>query len=141
MFDLRAIEDQLERNPAGLVAAAVRAVHAEHYVGSTPTRSELEERFLALSRSIGAPDPEVNVWLALPGTEHPFLIDFLYRAERVAVETDGDRFHLTKQAFERDRRRDQLLTLHGWRPVRTTWKQVVRRPDELAPTLRALLRQ
>ncbi|MFL5824518.1 MAG: type IV toxin-antitoxin system AbiEi family antitoxin, partial [Solirubrobacteraceae bacterium] len=43
VFDLHAIEDQLARNATRPGAKAVRRVLEEHYIGSTPTQSELEE--------------------------------------------------------------------------------------------------
>ena len=67
------------------------------------------------------------------------MIDFAWPAQRLAVETDGRRFHGGRLAFERDRRRDQRLTVAGWRPLRFTWRQVVQRPADVAATLRALL--
>ncbi len=42
VFDLGAIEDQLERNRTRPAAAKIRALLEEHYIGTTPTESELE---------------------------------------------------------------------------------------------------
>jgi very-short-patch-repair endonuclease len=67
--------------------------------------------------------------------------DFVWREQRVIVETDGVKFHGTNQARERDPRRDQRATVAGWRPMRTTWRQVMQRPRELEPTLLALVAQ
>lgn len=139
VFDLRALEDQLGRNASRPAAARIRAVMAEHHAGQTVTRHELEERFLALCRSAGILQPEVNAWLALPDGEPPIQVDFLWRAQRVALETDGFRFHRTQRAFERDRRRDQRLTVAAWRPVRATWRQVIDGPGPLAALLLKLL--
>ncbi len=140
-FDLRAIEDQLARNPTRRGAGIVRALLEEHYIGSTPTESELEEGFLALCRRAALPQPETQKWLALHDGGPPIRADFLWRAERVVVEVDGVRFHGTHQARPRDARRDQRLTVHDWRPIRTDWRQVFRRPAELEATLRALVRR
>jgi very-short-patch-repair endonuclease len=79
----------------------------------------------------------VNVPLDLEGGE--IIADFLWRAPRLIVETDGRQFHGTAIAFENDRRRDQRLVLAGWRVIRCTWRQVVDEPNELVGTLRALL--
>lgn len=135
VFDLRAIEDQLDRNPTRPGARAVTRLLEEHYIGSTPTQSELEEALYALCRSYGVRLPEVSQWVDLGDGEPMIWADFLWRAQRVILETDGEKFHGTHQARERDPRRDQRATVAGWRPLRTTWRQVMHRPRELGPTL------
>jgi hypothetical protein len=139
LFDLCAINDQLDRNATRPAAPRVRALLAEHYVGSTLTQSELEEAFLALCRGVGAPDPLCNEWVDLQDGEPPIWADFVWREQRVIVETDGRPFHGTQRARERDPRRDQRALLAGWKPIRTTWRQVVRRAHELGPTIVGLL--
>jgi len=139
LFDLRALEDQLQRNRTRSAAERVRAVLAEHYIGSTATRSALEEAFLALCRKVGVPDPQVNEWIDLGDGEQPIWADFVWRPQRLIVETDGRRAHGTHRASERDKRRDQRVLLAGWRSIRTTWRQVVHRSHELEPTIVALL--
>jgi len=67
------------------------------------------------------------------------MVDFLWRAERLVVETDGHRRHGTRAAFERDRRRDGDLLVAGYRVVRFTWRQVVNDPRYVSATLAALL--
>jgi predicted transcriptional regulator of viral defense system len=124
VFDLRALEDQLARNATRPGAALIRTVLAEHYIGSTPTWSEFEERFVGVCRSTGVPAPDVNVWITLDDGERPIRADFVWWEQRIAIETDGHKTHRTPQAFERDRRNDQRLTLARWRPVRVTWRQL-----------------
>jgi hypothetical protein len=138
-FDLAALVDQLERHPRHRGARVLAAVLDTHAIGQTATVNEFEEAFLAIVRRAGLPDPEVNVWLVLPDGEPAIRVDFLWRAQRLAVETDGRRSHGTRLAFERDRRRDQRLTVARFRPVRVTRRQVFGCPDELERTLRALL--
>jgi very-short-patch-repair endonuclease len=82
------------------------------------TRSELEERFLALVRDAGLPEPEVNAEVG------PYEIDFLWRAQRLAVELDGWSFHSDRAAFEDDRRRDADLVARGFRVIRITWREL-----------------
>ena len=139
VFDLRAIEDQLDRNPARPGGAVVRAVLAEHYIGSTATWSELEERFLGLVRKAGLPQPEVNAWVTLPDGPPAIRADFVWRAQRVLLEADGHKTHGTRQAFENDRRRDQRASVAGWRPVRTTWRQLEQAPQQVVDTVAALM--
>jgi very-short-patch-repair endonuclease len=66
--------------------------------------------------------------------------DFAWRAQRVIVEADGQKYHGTHQARERDPHRDQRATAAGWKPIRTTWRQIFRRPQELGPALVRVLR-
>jgi very-short-patch-repair endonuclease len=79
----------------------------------------------------------VNEWIPLDGgvTYSP---DFLWRAERLIVETDGWESHGTRKAFEDDRRRDRRLSVAGWTVVRFTWRDVEREPAEVIETLAAL---
>jgi predicted transcriptional regulator of viral defense system len=140
-FDLGQLLDQIDRNLPRLAAKRLRAVLDEHYIGSTPTWSELEEEFVALCRDAGLPLPEVNVWIT-PDDEEPWSIraDFVWREQRLIVQTDGRGTHRTAQAFEHDRREDQRLIAAGWTVIRTTWRQVTRRPREVARTISRLLR-
>jgi hypothetical protein len=139
LFDLHAIEDQLARNPTRPGTPAIKCLLEEHYIGSTLTQSELEEGFYALCGRYHLPMPEVNAWIDLHDGEPMIRGDFVWRPERVIVETDGHTYHGTAQARERDPRRDQRAILAGWRPIRTTWRQVFRRPQELGPMLVALV--
>jgi very-short-patch-repair endonuclease len=93
---------------------------------ATFTRSELEERFLALCDDHGLPRPETNC--VIEGIE----VDFVWRDRRLIVEVDGYAFHRSPSAFERDRERDVVLTLAGWRVLRFTYAQVTTRSDEVA---------
>ncbi len=139
VFDLRAIEDQLARNPTRPGAGAVQSVLDEHYIGTTLTWSELEEQFLRVCREHGLPPPELNAWVTLPDGGPAIRGDFVWREHRVIVETDGRRYHGTRQAFERDRRRDQRTIVARWRTVRTTRRQLERAPEEVVETVLALV--
>jgi very-short-patch-repair endonuclease len=55
----------------------------------------------------------------------------LWADEKVIVELDGWRFHGTRSAFERDRRRDVDLQLSGHLVLRFTWRQLATEPDAL----------
>jgi predicted transcriptional regulator of viral defense system len=139
VLDMAAIWNQLERNSTRPAARMTKALLAEHYPGSTPTESQLEEAFLALCRRAGLPQPEVQQWINLPDGGDPIRADFLWPKERVVVETDGEKYHKTAQRRRSDRRKDQRLTVYGFRPVRTDSRQVLRRPAELEGTLKSLI--
>jgi len=138
MLDMLAIDGVLHRAQGRRGASLLRAVLSEHQLGSTLTRNELEERFLAISRHAGMAPDGVNVWIAFSdgdGAE----ADFLWRGPRLIVEVDGRDVHTTRRAFESDRRRDQRLSILGFRVVRFTWRQVTFEPGHVATTLRGLL--
>jgi very-short-patch-repair endonuclease len=114
--------------------AALRRVLESHRAGSTVTRSELEERFLALCRKHRLPQPEVNVPLL------DYVVDFLWPEARLVVEVDGHASHGTHRAFQGDRDRDGRLAVAGYLVLRFTWWDVTRRPAVVADRLRRLLR-
>jgi very-short-patch-repair endonuclease len=93
------------------------------------TRSELEDLFLRLCRRHHLPTPEVNVRVG--GHE----VDFLWRPQRLIVETDGYRFHRGSAAFESDHDRDLTLRAHGFSVIRLTYRQVTAEPTRIAALL------
>ena len=53
-----------------------------------------------------------------------YYLDLAYDDERVAVELDGDRFHSTRRARDRDRRRDAALAGVGWLTLRFSYDRL-----------------
>jgi very-short-patch-repair endonuclease len=104
---------------------------AEHR--SDGTRSDLEHDFLALCRRAGIPEPEVNVRI------DRYTVDFLWRNERLVVETDGYRAHRGWQAFQDDRIRDATLARSGFEVRRFSAWQVANEPAAVAATVLARL--
>ncbi|MEA2139025.1 MAG: hypothetical protein QOG56_2175, partial [Solirubrobacteraceae bacterium] len=88
LFDLATIEELLDRSRGCRGAAKLRAVLAEQAIGTTLTRSALEERTLGLLDRAGIARPEVNVRLVCRAGVAP-QVDFLWRAQRLVLETDG----------------------------------------------------
>lgn len=129
MYDHREVEAILARANGRRGAGRLRT--------ALDLQSELEERFLAICDRAGIRRPEMNAWIPLPDGDVE--IDFLWRRERLAVETDGRGAHATVHAFEADRARDQRLVVAGWRPVRFTRRQVVLHADDVRRRLLALL--
>jgi very-short-patch-repair endonuclease len=113
-----AIEDAIQGAP-GRRTRTLRLLMAAEQRASTVTRSELEERFLALIRTADLPDPKVNARLC--GYE----VDFPWRAQRRVIEVDGYAYHSTRQAATRDRRKDNDLELAGFRVTRFTADQIL----------------
>lgn len=132
IYDGAAVEAVLDRARGKQGARLLRSVLADW--SDDRTRSELERRLLALLRRHALPEPEVNARITLESqTIQP---DFMWRAPRVILETDGYATHGTRKAFGDDRRRDQLLTRNGWTTLRAAYGQLDR---DLARTLRQLL--
>jgi very-short-patch-repair endonuclease len=123
----------LQPKPGRRGASRLANTLTKHTPGSTRTRSELEEKMLALCDEAALPRPAVNTELL--GHE----ADFAWPAERLIVETDGWQAHGTRRAFEDDRRRDARLTAAGYRVVRITWRRLEREPEAVAAQLRLLL--
>jgi very-short-patch-repair endonuclease len=118
----------LARAPRRAGAGRLRALlEAEGDQGFT--RSAAERRLLELITRAQLPRPEVNVRLC--GYE----VDALWREAKLVVEIDGHAFHGHRAAFERDRKRDQILAAAGYRVVRVTWRQLVQEPLAVAVRL------
>lgn len=110
----RTLRDLHRTSPQLVYRRAVRRALDLRLISSTDlereehlTRSELERLFLRLCRRYRLPQPEVNVRLG------PHEVDFLWRSQRVIVETDGYRHHGDRTAFESDRARDVRLQSIG----------------------------
>lgn len=135
LFDLLDVRRCLDEHPRQPGAPRLRRLLDElHGVGAADLRSALEARFLQLCDDHGLPAPLANVTVA------GLVVDFLWPESRLIVETDGYAYHSSRAAFERDRERDQQLTLAGYTVIRVTYHQVTRTPNEVARRIRHLLR-
>jgi predicted transcriptional regulator of viral defense system len=112
LLDLRKLEATLERNRHTRAYRVLKAILADYRIGPS-TESELEEVMLAACRAANTPLPDRQVYIDRGDGEPAVRADFVWREQRLIVETDGDRFHRTRRAFEADRRRDQRLLLAG----------------------------
>jgi very-short-patch-repair endonuclease len=113
-------------------APALRAL-IEADAAPALTRSEAEERLLALIRAAELPQPEVN------GRIGRYEVDFLWRDQALIVEVDGFAFHSSRASFEADRLRDAELGAHGYRVMRVTWRQIVDSPEAVVARIAATL--
>ncbi len=113
------LRQALERAPANHKGAAtVRAC-----LGHTGlTRSEGERRLRALLKAAELAQPLANQYVA------GLLVDFYWPESNLVLEVDGFRFHGSRAAFERDRRRDQRLAAAGIQVIRITWRQLDQEP-------------
>lgn len=99
-----------------------------------PTRSDLEDRFVALCRRFGLPEPETNVWVA--GRE----VDAWFPNERVIVELDGRDYHSDPASYETDRDNDVTALTFGIPTARITGRRMDETPEREAARLEAILK-
>ena len=97
------VADVLKRAGGHRGRARLATLLAMELDGSTMTRSDDEERMLALIRKAGLPAPKVNFpWKT-------WKLDFYWPEARFVVEVDTYGFHGSRYRFERDRRKDNAL--------------------------------
>jgi very-short-patch-repair endonuclease len=101
--------------------------------GPDRTRSDLERLFLRICREHGIPKPEVNVRVG------PHEVDFLWRAEGLAVEVDGWKYHSDRATFRSDRARDRELGRRGLTVMRFADVELDEQPSAVAASVRARL--
>jgi Protein of unknown function (DUF559) len=134
LFDLLAVRRCLDEHPRQHGAPALRRLlDALEGVGTADVRSLLEVLVLQLCDDYRLPEPIANA--SVEGIS----ADFFWPAKRLMVEADSYTYHSMPSAFERDRERDQQLTLAGYTVVRFTHAQVTRQSALVRRRLRRLL--
>jgi very-short-patch-repair endonuclease len=111
----------LAREPRRKGAPVIRALLEDPRM----TRSERERALLRLIDQAQLPRPLTNVRL------HGFLVDAYWPAEGLVLEFDGWQGHGHRNAFERDRKRDQVKLANGLRPMRVTDRHLKHEPVAL----------
>lgn len=135
----RTVEDLRGTVAPKLYRRAVREAELRRFAlpAKTPcdrTRSDVEGDFLELCRRHGLPAPEVNVPIGR------WTVDFVWQAERLAVEVDSWGTHGASVAFEDDHARDLDLRRHRFAICRYTERQVRLEPRLVVADLRERLR-
>jgi very-short-patch-repair endonuclease len=133
LIDTRAIHGLLERANGHRGAGTLSQALASYDPQATQTRSELERRFLALTRKAGLPPSTLNTLV------EQFEVDVLWPEQKLIVELDGYAYHRTRKSFERDRRRDAALLTAGYRTLRVTALRLDNEPEAILAELGALL--
>ena len=127
----RVLDDVARKARRG--AGVLRKVLDERALGRARPDGLLESRMARLLREAGLPEP---VFQHHVGRHR---IDFAYPEVKLAIEVDGFEVHGTPQAFQRDLARQNRLVAAGWRVLRFTWLDVVRRPEWVAAQVGATL--
>lgn len=122
------------RKGIAILGAAVR----ERTPGLGPTQSDMEDLFVRVARRFDLPEPQRQYRVGL--SSRVIHVDFAYPEPKVAIECDGLAWHLSKDAFEKDRRRDIELQMAGWVVLRFTWTRLRWQPEDVAREVREALR-
>ncbi|HTX07767.1 MAG TPA: DUF559 domain-containing protein [Solirubrobacteraceae bacterium] len=113
-----ALTDVLKREPSRKGAPVVQGLIDDPRL----TRSQRERLLLKLIDQAQLPRPVTNI------RRQGHLVDVLWPAEKLIVEFDGWGAHGHRLAFERDRKRDQMLVAAGYRVIRVTDRQLLDEP-------------
>jgi predicted transcriptional regulator of viral defense system len=124
LLDLRALQRFRCRALANALAAMSEPAN---------TNPGIERLFLEVCDTGGVPRPEVNVLV------EGYLVDAVWREQKLIVELDSRAYHMTTRAFEEDRDRDDVLQLARYRVIRITWRRLTNNPERVVARLRAHL--
>ena len=106
-----------------------------------PTDSDLEIDFDALVKKYRLPTPKRQKHVTTR-LGRRLRCDFVYEAEKIAIECDGYDFHgLSREGFEKDRAVGNALVLDGWLLLRYTYRDIHEYPDRVAEEISEALRQ
>lgn len=92
---------------------------------SDGSRSEAERLLIKLLRDNG-----ITGWKA----NYPiggYKVDVAFLERMVAIEVDGWAFHSDHDDFEKDRKRQNTISLLGWQVLRFTWLDLTEYPDRV----------
>jgi hypothetical protein len=138
LFDLRAVTDQLRRNPKHPGAGRLRAALGPDRAGLTD--SELEELFVSIWWPTGLPRPLTRFHID-PRDGGPLIrADFAWPQALFDLEIDGRRYHSDARRRQRDYRRDQRLKRVRWDVLRVGDDQLNGRADGVVAIVWELLR-
>ena len=108
----------------------LRTLLVERNPKLAPAESDLETLLLRILRDFGLPAPTRQLEVRIDGAV--FRRDVAYPELKIFIEGDGFGVHTTRQAFERDRDRQNMLVINGWLPLRFTWHQLCHDPMRVA---------
>jgi very-short-patch-repair endonuclease len=124
------VEPGLARRPNAPGAKLLRAI----LHGDAPiSLSKLERRFRRELQGARLLVPESNQYI------DGHVVDCRWPARKLTVELDGYRYHRTRHAWERDRRRERAARARGDDFRRFTYGDVFERTQEVLGELRPIL--
>lgn len=133
LLELRAIEQVCERGYGRRALKPIRVLLSEALAPEESIRSPLESEFARFCREHALPPPIFNALIL------GFEVDAIWPAQCLIVELDGFAFHHHRAAFERDRARDSVLQVGGYRTLHLTHRRLHGEPSAVASQIRVLL--
>lgn len=119
-----ALQEALDRGVHRRGWATARVAVRE---SATNPHSEAERMTHRALLAAGISDWRANAELVING--RTFRPDLVFDDVKLIVEIDGFAYHGDRDAFERDRQRQNVLTAAGWTVLRFTWRQVHDNPS------------
>jgi very-short-patch-repair endonuclease len=139
LLDVAAIDRVLEGPPRRGTRKLLRAIAPwRRYRRGIKIRSRMEAKLLPLLTEAALPIPQTNAKLRLAGKVYE--VDFLWREQKLVVETDGGRFHDNPAAGSRDSDRNHALAEAGYNLPRLGWEDLRDRPEQTMREIGRLLR-
>jgi very-short-patch-repair endonuclease len=132
LWSLRRRVSEHGRNGIGALEAALASLPDERGADSEP---ELELRAILQAVNMESPVAQFRVRTRL----RTYCIDLAYPHQKLALEYDGFEAHTTREAFERDRQRQNDLQLIGWRFLRYTWTDLRNRSQDVVREVKTAL--
>jgi very-short-patch-repair endonuclease len=126
----RSLEAVLDREPTRRGAPVIRSLIKDPRL----TRSERERRLLRLIKAAQLPKPLTNVPI------HGYKADIYWPQHHLILEFDGWQGHGHRLAFEKNRKRDQVLIANGLRVMRVTDRQLTHEPIAIVARIAQALR-
>lgn len=115
----------------------LKGLLAERTLGRAPNDSDLELELSRMLRENGLPDPTHQYPVVLP--QAVVHVDLAYPSMMLAIEVDSYSWHMDRDAFERDRSRDNELRALGWTVFRFTWAMIRYQPHRVIELISAHL--
>jgi very-short-patch-repair endonuclease len=100
-----------------------------------PMSFEFEGKLFRALTAARLPKPVSQFRVVLPNGGERFL-DFAYPEVRLAIEADSSIWHASREAWEKDRERNNDLVALGWSFLLLTWDTVRYLPAEAASKVR-----
>lgn len=113
----------------------LRELLDERPASARPMGSVFEAGLFRILREAGLPLPVSQYRILMPDGDHVF-VDFAYPELLLILEADSYIWHVTAEAWRRDRERNNELVVMGWSILPITWRSVVEEPAKVARQVR-----